>query len=182
VFEGYETQRERLRRWARQHYIRAFDLTPCRMLDAGCGEGFWGALFADDGFDVCGFDREPAYIETGRKKYPQLELYQSRIEDDLPWPEASFPLIFCRAISHYYAPDLAGAVVALRNMRRYLAPGGLLLVSAYTDGSGLTQPGQFDGYMLTHHSPQDIHATVTRAGFDLWRTKMVGNYVQIGAR
>lgn len=182
IFAGYERSRAALAGWTRRRYIRAFDLTPCRMLDAGCGEGFWGSLFAAEGFTVYGFDREQAYITAGRAKYPALYLDVATIEDDLPYLEASFPLIFCRTISHFYAPTLDGAEVALRNVKRYLAPGGTLLVSAYSDGSGESKPGQFEGYLLHHHPFEAISEMVSAAGYGIWRQTRHGNYLAIGAR
>ena len=182
VFEGYEQKRAQLRKFVQRYYVTAFDLQPCKMLDAGCGEGFWGDLFHHEGFQVSGFDREAAYIEAGREKYPHLELSVACIEDDLPYPEASFPLIFVRAISHFYAETLDGAEFALRNVGRYLTEDGLLLVSAYTDGSGQAKRGSFGDYLLHHHPVKDLTHMVADAGFEIQHVTRHNGYLGVSAK
>jgi len=186
VFEGYEAKREELRAWLRKYYVRGFSLSPpCRILDAGCGEGFWAELFREEGFDVVGVDLEPAYVAEGRRKYPELDLRVADIEGELPFPRipiGSFDVVFVRAVSHLYAPSLRGAVLALGNLRDYLVPGGLLLLSAYTDGSGEAKKGAFGDYYLWHHAPAAIQIAVEEAGYTVDAVTRSGKYLHIGAR
>ncbi len=182
IFEGYEKKRESMRLLAHKLYVKAFDLEPCRLLDVGCGEGFWAMFFHEWGFDVSGFDVEAAYIEAGRRKYPELDLELCRAEDDLPYLQYSFDVVFVRAISHFYARDLGPARAVLANLHRYAAEDGMLLISAYTRGDGGQYPATFGDVIHTHHPKSAFELLVSEAGWTPWRTLTYGNYLQIGAR
>lgn len=179
VFAGYEAEREKHSAWAKRHYIDEFGLTPGAMLDAGCGEGFWGDLFADFGFDVTGFDLEPAYIAAGREKYPRLVLEVADVTEDLPF--GLFDVVFCKMISPLYKPELDAAEAAVRNLLRHVAPEGLLLLSAYTDDSGLDRGGQFGG-IFRHHSAVRYHEMIAAAGGKVVQASAVGCYLTWGVR
>lgn len=179
VFAGYEERREQLRSWARRHYIEAFRLKPCRMLDVACGEGFWSALFAAEGFAVSGFDAEPLFVEAANEKYPEIDIRLASIEEP-PVYERPFELLFIRGLPHFYSDDLE-PVAALRGLRHLLSESGLLLVACYTDGSGKMRPGAFSGEHR-HNTVASITATVEAAGYAVEQVERVSNYLQIGAR
>ncbi len=180
VFETYEEKREHLTRWAKTYYVDEFGLQPCRMLEAGCAEGFWADVFASLGFDAHGFDIEEEYIEAGREKYPRVDLRVADAAGDLPYDLESFPLVFVRGMSCFYAYRLTNMRLILINLLRYVAPDGLLLIGAYSDGSGEKKPGAYDG-SAWHHPHSDFVAAAQLVG-TVAHSSSKGNYCQVGIR
>jgi ubiquinone/menaquinone biosynthesis C-methylase UbiE len=103
-----------------------------RVLDAGCGPGPHLGLFLDavgPTGSVVGLDQDAAAIEVAR------ELWADAITTDrlrlqpgdlmaLPFPDASFDLAWTSLALHH----VADPSVALRELRRVVAPGGQVVV------------------------------------------------------
>lgn len=177
VFESYEQKRDQLAAWAAKHYIAEFDLEPCRLLDAACGEGFWADVFTDAGFSAYGFDREPEYVAAGQKKYPRVMLQPGDALGELPYPPGSFGVVFVRAISCFYSYRLTEARKVLVNLLPLVKPGGLLLMSVYSDGSGEKRPGMFGGGHW--HHPHNAYLDLAAAVGAVKHSAAKGNYLQI---
>lgn len=181
VFEDYEKKRDQLERWARRHYIDEFALTPgMRLLDAGCGEGFWSSIFDRAGLIVSGFDLCFDYVRAGQTKYPNVALRVGDAAEKKLYPAGSFDVVFCRAISHFYAESLDGAEEVLTNLKTYVKTNGFLLLSMYSDQSGKARPGVY-GNLATHHPADAFLRTVESAGCSIVKTARVGNYLQVQA-
>jgi ubiquinone/menaquinone biosynthesis C-methylase UbiE len=95
-----------------------------RVIDAGSGEGYGAAMLAaGQAAQVIGVDIDEAAVRHARDRY-QLEFVQADLLE-LPFGESSFDLVVCfETIEH-----LAGADTALAELRRVLAPDGLLIIS-----------------------------------------------------
>ncbi len=106
-----------------------------RWLDVGCGTGALSeaVLAAADPASLVGVDPSAAYIDgaAGRIRDPRVT-FRVAGADDLPLPEASIDRVGCGLVLNF-VPD---AVVAVREMRRVLAPGGVVggYVWDYADG------------------------------------------------
>jgi 2-polyprenyl-3-methyl-5-hydroxy-6-metoxy-1,4-benzoquinol methylase len=101
-----------------------------RVLDVGCGEGWFTSGLARAGASVVGLDvaREP--LRRARERYLELDL---RLMDaDGPWPlqDASFDAVWAGETIEHVA-DTAGW---LSEARRVLVPGGRLLLSTPDHG------------------------------------------------
>lgn len=179
IFAGYEARREQLRAWVAKHYIGSFGLVPGRLLDIGCGNGFWGSLFAEAGFEVTGFDVDPALIEDGQARYPAVALRVGNAESLYRW--RNVPTVFVRTIPQFYAPELDGLELVVRRALEYVAEDGLILLSAYSDGSGSDHENLVGG-VARHHRDADFLAAVTAAGGAIAKTERLGNYLQVGVR
>ncbi len=103
-----------------------------RVLDVGCGDGFYGSLIADrlsNRGSVVGADTNRAYLELARRRLAsrpmncRMEFCEASIHD-LPFPPGSFDLIWC-AQSLYSLPDPDNA---LKAMRRAVRPGGIVAI------------------------------------------------------
>ncbi|MBS1830390.1 MAG: methyltransferase domain-containing protein [Acidobacteria bacterium] len=90
-----------------------------RVLDAGCGEGFYlGSLASRTGFAAHGVDLSVPAIQSAAKRYPQCAWVVANADRFLPYPDGYFThLMTITARSH-------GA-----EFRRVLQAGGRLLVA-----------------------------------------------------
>jgi predicted TPR repeat methyltransferase len=106
-----------------------------RAIDLGCGTGLAAAAFAKAVDHFTGIDLSPRMIEQARATglYAQLEL-ADMVHGLRGKPDASADLILA-ADAMVYLPD---HVPLLREVRRVLAPGGLLAFTVEThDGEGV---------------------------------------------
>jgi len=172
---GYEERREHWLAWARRHYVDAFDLPPGRLLDVGCGDGFWTSIFSELGFEATGVDLSPGGIEAARSRYPGIPFLVADADEALPFEPGSFDVVFCRAISHFGEPDLEAPRVTslIPRLMALLSPGGVLLASYHTTREGGTVHGR------TYH-PVSALVRLLEHGGDPFRVELVGNYVQVG--
>ena len=99
-----------------------------RVLDCGCGPG---AITADVAAlvapgEAVGVDIEPGQVETARQRAAERGIANVRFEVaslyELPFPDGSF----AAAYAHTVIQHLREPLRALREIRRVLAPGGLL--------------------------------------------------------
>jgi SAM-dependent methyltransferase len=99
-----------------------------RALDAGCGAGHTALSFAPLVAEVVGIDLTEAMLVQARNLAAKRGLtnvtFQRGNVERLAFPDASFDLVTSRYSAHHYAHPLA----ALREFRRVLRPGGVLLL------------------------------------------------------
>lgn len=95
-----------------------------RVLDLGCGPGDGAVALARGGVDAIGLDYSQGMLDAAKKE----RLVQGRLARGdagrLPFRDGAFDKIVCTNSFHHY-PD---HVAALREMRRVLKPGGLLVL------------------------------------------------------
>lgn len=102
-----------------------------RVLDVGCGPGLFALLAARLGMKAFGVDACPAMLEEARRHAADARLDADFREADaarLPFPDGSLDAV----ISRYVVWNLPDPEAAMREWRRVLAPGGLLV---YADGN-----------------------------------------------
>ena len=95
-----------------------------KILDAPCGDGEVSIELARLGFEISAVDMIDELLPDARAALDG----RFRVADmtrPLPWPDASFDLILCvEGIEH-----LEDAFAFLREMRRLIKPGGILIVT-----------------------------------------------------
>jgi SAM-dependent methyltransferase len=94
--------------------------------DLGCGPGQVARYLRDRGVAMCGVDLSPGMVERARELNPGVEFRQGDMK------ALDVPAELWAGIAAFYAiVNLPPAEVAqaLREMRRVLRPGGLLLLS-----------------------------------------------------
>jgi SAM-dependent methyltransferase len=108
--------------------VRALDPPPRALLDVGCGAGHLSFALARSSVRAVATDPAPSMLATvaaaaAQRGLTQIETVRAAAEA-LPFDSASFDVVATRYSAHHWNDVPA----ALREMRRVLAPGGLLLV------------------------------------------------------
>jgi SAM-dependent methyltransferase len=101
-----------------------------RVLDVGCGEGWFATELARAGVLVMGIDVAEEPLRRGRQRDDGLDL--RLVDADGPWPldDASFDAVWAgETIEH-----VADTIGWLSEIRRVLRPGGRLLLSTPDHG------------------------------------------------
>jgi 2-polyprenyl-3-methyl-5-hydroxy-6-metoxy-1,4-benzoquinol methylase len=94
-----------------------------RLLDVGCGAGFFAAEMRRLGWAVSCLDASERACRVARERYG-LEVHCGTIED-APFPDASFDVVtIWETLEHLPDP-----VAALRRISRWLVPGGIVMGS-----------------------------------------------------
>jgi len=146
---------------------------PGRLLEVGCGEGFFLMEARARGYDVVGLD-----AHLGRARHVsetlQIEVESCRLEDSR-LPPASFDVVYhCDLLAHFSDP-----IAALHLMARLLRPDGVLCFEVgilggispiwyrFTGGLGL-------GYHLWLYSGKAVYALLAQAGLHLEHVQRFG--------
>ena len=94
--------------------------------DLGCGPGHVARYLHDQGVRMLGIDLSPRMIDSARQRSPDIEF---RVGDmrALDLPDAALAgIVAFYSLIHIGEPEMGAT---LRELRRVLAPGGLLLVA-----------------------------------------------------
>jgi 2-polyprenyl-6-hydroxyphenyl methylase / 3-demethylubiquinone-9 3-methyltransferase len=154
---------------------------PFRVLDIGCGRGFYLPLYAALNATATGVELDPVprAMAEQRARETGATILAAQAEA-LPFPDASFEaVVMSEILEHLDEP-----VAALTEARRVLVPGGLLLVTVphadypfFWDPLNFTlealfgrkiRKGPFAGIWANHvrlYRPTDLRASVEKAGF-----------------
>ena len=100
-----------------------------RALDVACGPGFLTLAFAARCAEAVGFDATPAFVERAAAEAARRGAANARFEsgeaERLPFADASFGVVACRAAFHHFPRPAR----VLAQMKRVTRPGGRLLVA-----------------------------------------------------
>ncbi|MGA2320076.1 MAG: class I SAM-dependent methyltransferase [Solirubrobacteraceae bacterium] len=101
-----------------------------RVLDMGCGEGWFASELAGAGALVLGVDVAEEPLRRARVRRPELNLRLVDWERPLPFTEASFDVVWAGEVIEHVADTSAW----LSEVRRVLRAGGSLLLSTPAHG------------------------------------------------
>jgi SAM-dependent methyltransferase len=148
----YRLRRKVLTRVLKQ---RRFDPRGKRVLDVGCGTGFYTQYYIARGAEVTGLDIAPTAIERLRARFPAAHFMLADVSEVAL--EERFDLVNAFDVL-YHITDDAKWERALGTLGQAVAPGGLLLL---TD----TFPPQFQPLRLAEHNrmrPLESYVTLLR--------------------
>lgn len=94
-----------------------------RLLDLGCGSGFWLPGYADEAASVIGVEPDPTLLPMARARDARVTVQHGSAEH-LPLPDGSVDVVHAR-FAYFFG---AGAEAGLTEVMRVLAPGGRLVV------------------------------------------------------
>ena len=106
-------------------YLRPGD----KVLDLGCGNGRYLPLFRENGVEYFGMDFSEKLIELAKNKYPEANFITGDALT-LPFPENFFNKVYGIAILHHI-PSEEFRLRFLKEIKRILKPGGLLILTAW---------------------------------------------------
>ena len=125
---GYNRACYQLRREVLDRALRGagFDPRGRRVLDVGCGTGFFTAAYLERGAELTGVDIAPTSIERLRERHPQATFILSDVSEvALTQP---FDLVNAFDVL-YHITDDARWTRAVSHLADAVAPGGLLLLT-----------------------------------------------------
>jgi len=127
----------------------------CRtVLDAGCGTGEHARLLAADGFEVDGFDLDPAFVQIAAMKHPAGRFFEADMTD-FRAPHR-YDAVLCLFSSIGYLQTLDRVRLAVRCFREHLTPGGVMLVEPWFP------PGRLDLNRVVRNTVEADDVQVTR--------------------
>jgi ubiquinone/menaquinone biosynthesis C-methylase UbiE len=141
-----------------------------RVLDVGCGTGYFARLLAEslgrDGL-VVGVDASPEMIRYASRRTRAANCrFELGTAESLSFPPKQFDVVVSSLFLHHLPADLQGA--ALGEMRRVLRPGGtLLIVEAHVPrGLGWQLLARAHGYDRMASAVADLDHLIAAAGFE----------------
>ena len=118
---------ERPGKWLQLIEANAPAVRPLRILDAGCGPGFFSILLSRAGHMVTGVDGSSGMLAHARKNAEHFGVSPQLIQGDfgeLPFPDGTFDLVVSRNVTHIIREHLR----VYAEWLRVLKPGGVLLI------------------------------------------------------
>ena len=104
------------------------DVTPGRLLDAGCGPGHWTEFLSLDERVTQGIDLSAEFIATAKERHPGISFDVGSFRD-LPFAAGSVGGILAwYSLIHTSPADIPGI---LEEFARVLAPGGSILIGFF---------------------------------------------------
>lgn len=129
IVRGYARSFDLLMLGRSRHARRAIAsrLASCRaVLDVGCGAGGLAGALVDAGVpEVWGLDASPYLLREAARKHPRVHLVQG-LAERMRFADARFDGAGACFVFHELPPSVGDA--ALAELRRILAPGGLLVL------------------------------------------------------
>ena len=117
-----DTAIEHLHRYAfAREYIEGKDV-----LDIACGEGYGSHMMSNIAANVVGVDISPEVIAHARNRYGDKVTFSVGSCTDIPLSSASFDVV----VSFETLEHLAGHEQMLKEVKRVLRPGGVLILSS----------------------------------------------------
>jgi SAM-dependent methyltransferase len=100
---------------------------PGKILDVGCGTGYYCKIFHDLGFQTTGIDFSNTAIAKAKQSYPHLDF---SVADalGLPFGHSSFDIIFSSGCSVLNTSDVSRIREYVSHLMTPLRPGGWLLL------------------------------------------------------
>jgi 2-polyprenyl-3-methyl-5-hydroxy-6-metoxy-1,4-benzoquinol methylase len=142
-----------------------------RILDIGCGYGYFLAACREKGFEVCGLDVSPWAVDYASKKLGlQVVIGDTKATD---FPRSSFDIItMWHTLEHTDNP-----VEVLEVTAGWLKPDGIIAIDVpnYESTDAIAMKDKWIGWQLPYHlwhfSPKSLFLLLEKTGFLIKRSK-----------
>ena len=165
----------------RLRWMTTYTGIPARLLDVGCGTGAFVCAARKAGWDTTGLDPSEWMIAYARSRCPGATFQVGSLENT-QWTAGAFEVIaLWDVLEHVPSP-----LDALRRLRTWLAPDGLLCLSVPNAGSTMARlMGPRWGLLLREHlwyfCPATLARVLSQAGFAVVETRpTIGRYSLAG--
>jgi SAM-dependent methyltransferase len=101
------------------------------VLDFGCGCGRVARHFKDEPWNLSGCDYNESAVAWCRRHLPFMNAAANGLEPPAPYPDDAFDLVYAVSVLTHLTDELGRAWI--REWRRIVRPGGLLLVTTMGD-------------------------------------------------
>ncbi len=148
----------------RRDFLLASLPVGARVLDVGCGSGWFAEALAAAGFAAVGVEVAAEAVRRARGRCPELEFALAGEDGELPFAPASFDAAWLGEVLEHVQDGLG----LLGEVARVLAPGGLLLASTPDHSRALRLwLGLSSRAFERHFEPRSDHVRFfTRRSFD----------------
>lgn len=126
-----------------------------KVLDLGCGYGYYAGYFDRIGGCVTGVDGAEKMIRIAKEKYPGIDFSVADLSDPLSFDDGTFDIVFCNQV----LMDIEDIGPALREVRRVLKDHGIFYFSivhpAFYNGDWLADDNGYNyaKYMSRYITP-----------------------------
>ena len=159
--------------WRKKIAEHALDnITPCRLLDIGCGTGYLISLAKAKGFEAIGTDASIGMLKKARETYGfEDKILVHAPAEELPLSDSSFDIV----IASGSLVHIANINDAAREIRRVLKSGALLRIIDHAKPRDRTFLTPFV-WIFSHLSGDILHdyENFFRKGFDVVERKTIG--------
>lgn len=146
-----------------------------RVLDVGCGDGYYDALMAGRGAEVVGIDIHARRLATARRLHAgERATFLTMDAQAMTFPDAVFDKVVSFCVVEHFPHDER----VLAHVHRVLKPGGALVLSA----DSLSNPGVTEAERARHrtryavnsfYTVESVGAKLAAAGFVLEATRYI---------
>lgn len=106
------------------------DIRGCKILDAGCGDGYYSNYLQQQGANVIGCDGSSEMIRMARTNYPSIQFDIVDLQEVLPYRDQQFDMVFCNMV----LMDIEQIDILIAEVSRVLKDNGTLLLSILHPG------------------------------------------------
>jgi SAM-dependent methyltransferase len=146
-----------------------------RVLDVGCGDGYYDWRISRTGAHVTGIDLHEKRLAFARKHYGSgLTEFLAMDAEKADFPEGSFDKAMSLCVMEHLGDDER----VMRNVSRAMKPGGRFTFSADSLSNAEIRPEERERHrqryaVNTFYTPDIVRDKLSRAGFDIEETGYV---------
>lgn len=108
-----------------KEYVKTLitNISGFKVLDAGCGDGYYTNYFHEQGANVIGCDGSSEMVRLAQSRYPSLQFDIVDLQEQLPYSDQQFDLVFCNLV----LMDIEYIDLLVSEVSRVLKKGGLFV-------------------------------------------------------